>query len=278
MTINQAVEDFLSWKSTHMDNGGTYKTALKPLTDFYGSWETEDVTITTITTIVSRRKGNTFMFLTVLKIFSRYCHWAKINCINPHLIKVRRKYDPVEQPYLLEDEVETMCSILPDDTFLGIRNQLIIRMLFQTGMRLSELLELTVSSIDAQENSLKIITKKSKLHRHVGWSMDTHRLLQTYLGMRVSKDWRTERLFINKHGAILTSRGVEYMFDKISEEALGEKKHPHMARHGKAIDVFKKGGTIYHVKTILGHSNLESALTYLRLGAKDSLELVKRFI
>lgn len=277
MTLSKSVEEFLTWCSTHMDNPKTYKHALGPILSLYGSVETKDITIRQVTEI-SSLLPNSFMFLTVLKIFSRYCHWAKIEFINPHLIVVGRKRDPVNQKFLEKDQIEAMCSVIEDDTFLGVRNQFIIRFLFDTGCRISELLGIKLDEIDAQKSELKILTKKAHTNRYVAWSQVTHRLLQTYLGMRISKDWKTGQLLINKDGKKLTKRGIEYMFAKVSEEALGERHHPHECRHGKAHSIIEKGGEAFAVKTVLGHKNLESALTYLRLHAQESLAFARKYL
>ena len=266
-----------------MDNPNTYRVALLPLTSLYGHLETNELTTEKVTSLVSRMEGSTFMFLTVLKIFARYCHWANVPCVNPNLIRVRRQHDPEHQRHLTEEEIETMCSALDDDTFLGVRNRLIIRMLFETGCRLSELLSLTLSEINAQENSVKIVTEKSKIQRYIMWSWETHRLLQTYLGMRVSKDWKTDRLFIGRYGDILKPRGVQHMFAKISEESLGERHHPHECRHGKVHHLIrnKYGRGVpnpVEIARIMGHKNLESVFTYFRLSAKDSYEILKKYI
>jgi site-specific recombinase XerD len=278
MTITIAVEEFLSWKKTHMDNPKTYRVALRPLLDRYGNAETGCLTIENVTELVSNMSGSTFMFLTVLKIFSRYCYWAKIDFINPNLIVVKRKRDPVNQKFLTQKEIDEMCSIIEDDTFLGIRNQLLIRILLDTGCRVSEILGLKLEDINAQENKVMVVTKKSHTNRYVMWTWNTHRLLQTYLGMRVSKDWKTNQLFINKDGRRLTKRGVEYMFAKVSEEALGERHHPHECRHGKAHSIIERGGEAFAVKTVLGHKNLESALTYIRLQANESLAFALKYL
>lgn len=277
MTLNKAVCEFLDWKQTHMDNTHTYRTALRPILSLYGPLETNEITIKEVTEIASNL-GNNFMFLTVLKIFARYCHYAKIEFVSPHLIMVGRKRDPVNQAYLDKDQIDDMCSVLEDDTFLGIRNQLLIKFLFDTGCRISEVLDLTLSQIDTKINQIKIVTKKSHINRYIMWTKDTHKLLQTYLGMRVSMDTNNDYLFVNQRGNRLTNRGVEYMFSKVSMEALGEHHHPHETRHGKAHSVIEKGGEAFAVKTVLGHTNLESALTYLRLHAKESLAIARKYL
>lgn len=140
------------------------------------------------------------------------------------------------------------------------------------------MLDITLSQIDAKVNQIKIVTKKSHINRYIMWTNETHRLLQTYLGMRVSMDTDNNHLFVNKRGNRLTNRGVEYMFSKVSMEALGEHHHPHETRHGKAHSVIEKGGEAFAVKTVLGHTNLESALTYLRLHAKESLAIARKYL
>jgi integrase/recombinase XerC len=288
MTISNAVDEFLGWKTTHMDNPKAYRVALRPLIENCGDRETKDITIEEITAIVSRLTGNTFMFLTVLKIFARYCHWGNIPFVNPNLIHAKRKYDPTDRPHLTEEDIDMMCEVLDDDTFLGIRNQLIIRMLFQTGCRLSELLSIKVSDFtnkkkDEDPNCVMILTRKSKINRYIVWDMETHKLLLTYLGMRVSKDWKSDNLFIGIKGENLGPRGVQHMFNKVSKEAMGEVRNVHQTRHGKVhhliADKDGKGvPSTVEIARILGHTGLESVLTYFRITAQESLRIAKKYI
>lgn len=292
MTIATAVSDFLEWKKTHMDSPAAYQGALRPLILSCGNVETDAVNIHHITEIVkslTEAGKKTFYFLTVLKVFARFCFYSKIPFVNPELIRPHRVEDPTEIPHLTEEDISMMCDSLDDDTFLGIRDQLIIRLLFDTGMRLSELLSFTVpyflqAEKDGEEtNCAKVMTRKSKRYRYVAWSLETHQLFQTYFAMRISKDWKTDAFFINRLGHKLTPRGVEYMFSRVSKDVMGEARHPHECRHGKMFsmmeDRHEKGiPSPQEAATVLGHKNLQSIMTYFRVTARESLKYAKRYL
>jgi site-specific recombinase XerD len=277
MTISYLVEDFLKWKKTHMRHPEAYRTALRPLVERYGGQETSSVSIGDITNLIASIQGETHYFLSVLKVLARFAHYSNIPFVNPMLIRVKRKYDSPPS-FLTQEEVEALCGGCEMDTFIGVRNRCVIEMLYQSGARLNELLALTLKSLeDGQRPYARITTEKSGEFGFLMWSEETHRLLQTYLGMRISRDWKTDRLFINKNGAALTDRGVEHMMAKISEETLGKRAHPHQLRHSRARRVLELGGGLVEVQKKLRHKNIQSSLKYLRFFSQEMVKMLAKY-
>lgn len=260
-----------------MRNPDTYRGALRPLVLTSAKLETKEVTIDSITKIILNMKGDTTMFLRVLKVLAGFAYYSNIPFVNPMLIKVQKKYDK-EISYVDDGDIEDMCTICDDTNFLGVRNQTIIKMLYETGARLNELLRINLADLEgAQLPHVKITTEKSGEFGVLVWSPETHELLLTYLGMRISRDWTTDKLFINKNGSELTDRGVEHMVAKIGRAALGRRVHPHEMRHGRGRKIILMGGGLTGVQKKLRHKHIQSTMVYTRLDFEQTISYLEKY-
>jgi len=287
MTVKEGIKGFLEWKSSYLKSCKSYAVALKPVVDYYGQKDLKTFSVEDTTHLVSLMnekysRSTISYFLSVLKMFARYAHYSHIQTINPELIKQRRSLLPVSRPYVTDEDLKKLCLEEDDRTFIGVRNITILNMLYDTGARISELLSLTLEDLtDGQTNHAIIETKKNGNPRFIVWSKETHRKLQTYLALRISRSYRTNMLFINKKGAKLTPRGVQHLISYLRKKA-GIKKPitPHSFRHGKAHKMINQGANIKEIGVVLGHSenNPKSALQYLRLDAKETLKIAHKFV
>lgn len=275
------------WKSTYMKSSNAYKTALRPLVELYGDKEMQAFTIDDVSRLMQVLNGRyarstVYNFTAILKMFTRYAHYSHIITVSPELIKVRRTELPVSRPFVTEEDVDMFCELQDETTFVGVRNMVLLNMLFETGARISELLSLTLDDLgDGQRNEAMIVTLKNGKPRVIMWSKQTHKLLQTYLGVLVSKKHLSKKLFINKNGEPLTPRGVQYMLTTLREDIGMERKiTPHSFRHGKAHRMVQQGANIKEIGVVLGHSedNPVSALQYLRLDLKESRNIVGKYV
>jgi site-specific recombinase XerD len=287
MKVKNSINNFLMWKSTYMKSSNAYKTALRPLVELYGEKEMQAFTINDVSRLLEKLNGRyarstVYNFTAILKMFTRYAHYSHINTVSPELIKVRRVELPVSRPFVTEEDVEMFCELQDESTFVGIRNIVILNMLFETGTRISELLSLTLDDLgDGQKNEVTVVTLKNGKPRVIMWSKHTHKLLQAYLAVLVSKKHVSKKLFINKNGEVLTARGVQHMLTTLREEVGMERKiTPHSFRHGKAHRMVQQGANIKEIGVVLGHSedNPRSALQYLRLDLKESRNIVSKYI
>ena len=166
--------------------------------------------------------------------------------------------------YLKEDEINKLFDIPDTNTPLGQRNLLIIEMLYATGVRVSELVNIKLKDIDKYNNSIKILGKGSK-ERIVYFGSFCKNSLEIYLndGRRKLNTKNNEYLFLNKNGYRLSDRLIRNILDDLIIKA-GIDKHisPHMVRHTFATDMLNSGADLKTVKELLGHENIDTTSIY----------------
>lgn len=142
----------------------------------------------------------------------------------------------------------------------GIRDQLIIEMLYATGVRVSELVNIKIKDIDF-DNRRIIVQGKGNKERIVYYGEYAEEVLKEYMNTHYRKDH--EYLFVNSKGEKITDAGIRYIIDKIMEK-LSIKVHvtPHVLRHTFATDMLNNGCDIKVVQELLGHSSLKATEIY----------------
>ena len=132
-------------------------------------------------------------------------------------------------------------------------------MLYATGVRVSELINIKVSDIDFNNRRI-IVCGKGNKERIVYYGEYAEEVLKEYLNVHIRK---SDYLFANTKGDKLTDRGVRYIIDKIMNK-LSVKVHvtPHVLRHTFATDMLNNGCDIKVVQELLGHSSLKATEIY----------------
>jgi integrase/recombinase XerC len=145
------------------------------------------------------------------------------------------------------------------------RDRALCEMLYSSGMRISELLALTVQDVERLPSQLKILGK-GRRERVVFLGPEARAALEKYLGMRGAFEPRDERLFLNHHGGALGDRGARFIMKKM-QQSLGirRKLSPHKMRHSFATDLLNAGADIRAVQELLGHSSLSTTQIYTRV-------------
>ncbi|MBP6584491.1 MAG: tyrosine-type recombinase/integrase [Flavobacterium sp.] len=164
-----------------------------------------------------------------------------------------------------EKEVDLVLNqIIYPDGFEGIRDKLIIDMFYTTGIRRAELINLKLSSIDINSNTLKVIGKRNK-ERILPLLPIIISQIKMYIIQRnaIQDIKNTEQLFLTQKGVKLNDslvyRLINTYFSTISEKV---KKSPHILRHTFATHLLNNGADLNSVKELLGHSSLASTQVY----------------
>lgn len=143
-----------------------------------------------------------------------------------------------------------------------IRDLAIYEMLYSTGMRISELLSISVSQIPADTSTLRIVGKGQK-ERMVFLGKPARTILQKYLTIRNDFNPKTEKLFLNHRGGALSDRGVRFRMREYQRKiGLENSLSPHKFRHSFATDMLNAGADIRVVQELLGHSSLSTTQIY----------------
>lgn len=165
--------------------------------------------------------------------------------------------------FLKASETEIMFLDINYDNDIEVRNAFILEMLYVTGLRVSELVNIKVS--DLQNGSLKVIGKGSK-ERIVYYKACSSKLLNHYLEIsriNILNGIPSIYLFPNKFGKPLTTRTIENIVKKYSEvKNIKSKVTPHTLRHTYATDLLNNGADIRSVGELLGHESLSTTQIY----------------
>ncbi|MCG2459648.1 tyrosine-type recombinase/integrase [Flavobacteriaceae bacterium F89] len=170
----------------------------------------------------------------------------------------------VEIPFS-ESEMETVLRQIPfDDNFEGTRDRLIIELLYATGIRRSELVNLKMNRIDLSTKTIKVVGKRNK-ERIVPLLDSTADFLAAYIEERNGLVYRADNAYLfllksgNKIYETLVYRIINKYFSLVSPKV---KKSPHILRHTFATHMLNKGADLNSVKELLGHSSLASTQVY----------------
>lgn len=168
-------------------------------------------------------------------------------------------------PKLVKDKDIDKMFLIPDKRNpLGQRNLLIIRMLYATGVRVSELVNIKISDINISDRTILIFGKGSK-ERIVIFGNNTSEILEYYLnnGRRILDTRSSDYLFLNKDGNKLSDRYVRNIInDIIIKASVQMHVSPHMLRHTFATDMLNNGADLVSVKDLLGHESLNTTSIY----------------
>ena len=164
--------------------------------------------------------------------------------------------------------------------FLAIRDQAILEMLYYTGLRAAELVNLEIQSVDLKRRVVRVFGKGSK-ERLVPFTDQCKETVETYLKdirptlyARVVVPDEKAYLFLNNTGNKLTTRGLEYILDSIERKTgsfVG--LHPHILRHSFATHLLSAGADLRVIQELLGHASLNATQVYTHISEETMKEV-----
>jgi integrase/recombinase XerC len=194
---------------------------------------------------------------------------------NP-VIKVQTPKVAKRLPTFIPDE--KLNSLLDNedsfsDDFSGLRDKLVIELLFGTGIRLSELINLTTNSVKAQERTIKVLGKRNK-ERIVPVNQSLFGLIENYKVEKNKQEFsnNSNSLIVTNTGSAAYPKLIYRLVQKyLSTISTSDKKSPHVLRHSFATSLLNKGADINAIKELLGHANLAATQVYTH----NSIERLK---
>lgn len=200
-----------------------------------------------------------------LRGFYKYLINNKVMNSNPFSLVSLPKKERHLPRFFYYNELEEMFQVPKLNTALGQRDRLLLEMLYATGVRVSELVNIKVSDINGEE--IKVLGKGNK-ERIVEFGDYAESILELYLneGYKSLNVKKSEYLFLNSRGGKLTTRGVRYILDNIINKTTIDKKiSPHMLRHTFATHLLNEGCDLLTVQELLGHESLTATSIYTHI-------------
>ena len=223
-------------------------------------------------------KSTTARKLATLRSFYKFLVRRGILAVNP-LSTIRTPKQEKRLPKCLDlEQVQKLLDAPGDADILSARDKAMLEVLYSSGIRVSELVELEMSDLDLQEGVLRVRGKGRK-DRLTPIGSQAIKALQRYFEMRAI-DSRSQvstcaqRCFLNKHGQSLSTRSVRRKLDKYLVTAgLDPGISPHTLRHSFATHLLNNGADLRSVQELLGHQSLSTTQIYTHLSTSRMKEV-----
>ena len=179
------------------------------------------------------------------------------------------------------EEVDNLLDIKLDTPF-DYRNKAMLELMYSSGLRVSELINLELSDIDLNNNYVRCFGKGSK-ERIVPVGEYSSKYLSIYINEyrdSMKKGYYTEKIFLNNHGKEMTRQGFFKIIKKIAKDNdINKNITPHMLRHSFATHLLNNGADLRTIQEMLGHSSISTTQIYTNVTndiLKENYDLYKR--
>ncbi len=187
-------------------------------------------------------------------------------------MKITRNLPEVLPDHLLMDVIEQWTCETPVD----YRDRALVDLLYSTGLRVSEVAELTLKDVDLRARLLRVVGKGGK-ERVVPFTRNTRTTLEAYLQQRPHFRPRTDHVFVSTRGNPLSRQRIWEILRRVfKERAAHHGVHPHLLRHSFASHLLDRGADLRTIQELLGHANLATTQIYTHLTLRRLREAFDR--
>ncbi len=192
--------------------------------------------------------------------------------IRKHLIKnnpaidVRAPKTSRTLPKTLDADTLTQLLEIDSDDILAVRDKAMMELFYSSGLRLSELVDLDIESIDLQESTLRAIGKGNKT-RILPIGRKANKAMEAWLHRNAEMAKGDEQaVFVSKRGTRISVRSVQQRLDYWrKKQGLEQHIHPHKLRHSFASHLLESSGDLRAVQELLGHADISTTQIYTHL-------------
>ena len=161
------------------------------------------------------------------------------------------------------DQVNQLLELTPDDS-LAIRDKAMMELMYSSGLRVSEAININITDFEDDMTFLRVLGKGSKT-RLVPLGKFAIKAVENWLNERKKISNDTEALFLNSKGSRLSIRSVQLRLKKMAIKQGLPPIHPHMLRHSFATHMLESSGDLRTIQELLGHSSLSTTQIYTKL-------------
>ena len=164
---------------------------------------------------------------------------------------------------LSPEDVEQLLNFKPSNT-IEIRDMAIVELMYSSGLRVSETVNINISDFEENMSFLRVIGKGSKT-RLVPMGRFAINAINNWLNERKKISNNTDALFLNSKGSRLSVRSIQLRLKKMAVKQGLPPVHPHMLRHSFATHMLESSGDLRTIQELLGHSSLSTTQIYTKL-------------
>lgn len=200
--------------------------------------------------------------ISTLSSFYRYLYTQGVVVANPMLGVERPRIKNQELKYLKHSQVIRLLRSIEDR-----RNRLIVRLIYATGVRVSELCAINVEDIDFEEQTIRVKGKGDKI-RTVFVDEETLKDIDEFIGNKIEGP-----LFVGQQGNHISPRTVQHIFKENAPDGIT----PHKIRHSYASELYRRSKNLRVVQENLGHSSIKTTEIYLHTDLEERRRVYQQY-
>lgn len=274
MTIRECIDDFLIEQQVRGNSPKTQKHYFRCLGLFerFQSPKNPDISAVSVSDCkayyihLSNRNVSSVTVQTYIRALRAFLSWCYLEgYISENIPKKFRlpKAQKKKINILTDSEVEQLFRCLSGRDFISIRNYCIVALMIDSGLRLNEVVTIRRDKIHIAEG-YAIVNGKGNKERFVPLGLNSKRALLRYCAIVPNKEKETP-LFVKDTLIPIKESTVKQLFRKLKSRSGISRLHPHLLRHTFATRYIERGGDIYSLQSILGHTSLEMVKKYVHL-------------
>ena len=226
--------------------------------------------------------------LAAIYAFYRYMQYEDVTRLNQwqEILGIRmKKTIKATMNYLTLDAVKELLAQIPQTTIRGRRDRAILSLLYETGARVQELIDLRPVDVCLSKPCYVTLFGKGRKKRLVPIQDAQVSILRKYMEENHLLELRMNQcpLFQNGRGGKLTGAGITYILKNYAtmartatENLIPEKISPHCLRHSKAMHLLQAGVNFVYIRDILGHVSIQTTEVYARADSKQKREALEK--
>ena len=201
-----------------------------------------------------------------MRSFFKYLKVENIITNNPMTLISNPKLEKKLPKYLTINEVEKILNVPDMNDKIGIRDAFILELLYVSGIRVSELVNIKLNDIEESQRRIKILGKGNK-ERYVLYGSRCSELLKKFISVRSNfLKYPNDYLILSKTGRKINTREIRNIINRIKTKAgISISISPHTFRHTFATHMLNEGADLRTVQELLGHENLSTTTIYTHL-------------
>jgi len=195
----------------------------------------------------------------------------------------RKRTEHKTMTYLEEKETQALLNAVDSTARMGLRDQALFLLMYNTGARVSEIVNLRVDDLRLDESPQVQVVGKGQKHRTCPLWPETAEALRAYLRQRAPQDPRCDQVFLNAKGLRLSRFGVRHILRKYVARAqlacpslAGKRVSPHTLRHTTAMHLLRSGNDINMISYWLGHADINSTHLYVEIDMEMKRKMLDR--
>ena len=216
--------------------------------------------------------------LASIKSFFKYLVQNEILKNNPAIMVKTPNIEKTIPNFIQEKNIDQLMNLPDKNSITGIRDRAILELFYATGIRLSELVNLNISSVDDSNNFIKVVGKGNK-ERIVPFGEKAKDAINVYINKR-NRSWvgaEDVPLFTSIRGKRISQRTIQKRLSGYLEKIIGSKKgaSPHILRHSFGTHLLDNDADIRSIQELLGHSSISSTQLYTKVNPQKMKTIYK---